>query len=94
MQLTHNLKYIHDLIDFRKVDQEVADVAEDKLTNHLWYLSQEVVLFSLFSKHASLTDSAKEKIAEQHCKLPQSLLTTDYESLYSCPLQETPHRRV
>ena len=28
----HELEYIHDLIDFREVDQEVADVAKDKLT--------------------------------------------------------------
>jgi hypothetical protein len=29
-----DLEYIHHLIDFREVDQEVADVALDKLTNH------------------------------------------------------------
>ena len=28
----NDLEYIEDLIDFRKVDQEVADVAKDKLT--------------------------------------------------------------
>ena len=59
----NDLEYIHDLIDIRDVDQEVADVALDKLTNRRWYLTQEVVPFSLFSKHACMTDSSKEEIA-------------------------------
>ena len=50
-------------IDIREVVQEVADVALDKLTNSRWYLTQEVVPFFLFSKHASMTDSSKEEIA-------------------------------
>ena len=59
----HNLEFIHDLIDYREVDLEVADVALNKLTNHRWYLTQEIVPFSLFSKHASMTDSVKEEVA-------------------------------
>jgi hypothetical protein len=59
----NDLQLVHDLIYFREIDQEVADVALEKLTNHRWYLSQEVVPFSLFSKHTSMTDSVKEEIA-------------------------------
>ena len=56
----NDLEYIQDLMDIREVDQEVADVALDKLTNSRWYLTQDVVPYSLFSKHACMTDSSKE----------------------------------
>ena len=89
----NDLEYIHDLIDIREVVQEVADAVLDKLTNSRWYLTQEVVPFSLFSKHASMTDSSKEKIAvacQATCTTNPDE-TSDWESLNSCTLQETPH---
>ena len=87
----NDLEYIHDLIDIREVDQEVADVALDKLTNNRWYLTQEVVPFSLFSKHACMTDSSKEEIAAacQATTKPDKFRLG--KSQFTCTLQETPH---
>lgn len=33
------------------------------MNNHRWYLTQELVPFTLFSSHASMTKSAKERLA-------------------------------
>jgi len=38
----NDLQLIHGMIDFRVVDQEVADAVIDKLANHRWYLTQKV----------------------------------------------------
>jgi hypothetical protein len=53
----------------------VADIAQEKFTNHRWYLTQKIVPFSLFSKHPSMTDSVKEEIAAaiQACENPDKL---------------------
>lgn len=57
----NDLQLIHDMMDFRRIDQAVADVVIDKLCNHGWYLSEEVVPFAMFSR--KLTDSLKEEMA-------------------------------
>jgi len=66
----NDLQFIHDMIDFRAVDQEVADAVLGKLNNHRWYLKQEVVPFALFSRNCKMTDSLKQEMASQLLATP------------------------
>ena len=43
-----DLQLIHDKIDYRAIDKDVADAVLDKLNNHPWYLAEDIVL-SLYS---------------------------------------------
>ena len=60
-----DLQFIHDMIDFRSVDEDIADVVINKLCNHLWYLSEEVAPFASFSKHPLITHALKKEMADQ-----------------------------
>ena len=46
----NDLQFIHDMMDYKEIDKEVADVILSKITNHRWYLTEEVVPFAFFSK--------------------------------------------
>ena len=48
-------------IQYREVDEELADCALDTLSRHKWYLTGEVVPFSLFSDN--VTEDEKSRIA-------------------------------
>ena len=47
-------RFLQDLIKYRKKDDLIAMAALDKLGNHLWYLSDEVVGFALFDSKVPL----------------------------------------
>lgn len=66
----NDLQLIHDMIDFREVDKAVADTVIDKLGNHRWYLTEEVVPFALFSKHPMMTDCLKQEMATRLLATP------------------------
>ncbi|KAG0716839.1 hypothetical protein GWK47_008685 [Chionoecetes opilio] len=53
----NDLQFIHDRMDYRKVDKAVADTVIDKLGHHGWCLSEEVVPFAMFSKNAKMINS-------------------------------------
>ena len=57
------------LIQYREVDEELADCALDTLSRHLWYLTEYVVLFALFSDNT--TEEEKAKIVERLLTLPK-----------------------
>ena len=66
----NDLQFFHDMLRYRSIDKEVADVALNKLQNHRWYLTEEVVLFVLFSKNPLATNSMKEDIASRLLSTP------------------------
>lgn len=66
----NDLQLIHDMIDFREVDKALANTVIDKLSNHRWYLTEEVVPFALFSKHRMMTDCLKQEMAIQLVATP------------------------
>lgn len=41
----NDLKFIHDMHDFRVVDACVADAALNKIRSHHWYLNEDTVFF-------------------------------------------------
>ena len=56
------------LLQYRQVDQELADIALDTLSRHKWYLAEYVVLFALFSDNT--TEEEKTKMAARLNSLP------------------------
>lgn len=62
----HNdLKFIHDMMDFRDVDEAVASAALRKMQNHRWYLTEELVVFVLLSDNSAVTDDMKRNMADK-----------------------------
>lgn len=55
-----DLCFIKSLKDYEKVDAIISQAALSKLCQHLWYLSEEAVLLSIFDD--SVDDETKEKI--------------------------------
>ncbi|GBN35816.1 hypothetical protein AVEN_136995-1 [Araneus ventricosus] len=41
------------LLKFKKIDEEIRKVASEKLANHLWYLSEDLVALALFDNQVS-----------------------------------------
>ena len=64
----NDLQLIHDMMDFKEIDKEVADVILSKMNNHRWYLTEEVVPFAFFSKHVS--SSVKLEMAAKLLEIP------------------------
>lgn len=44
----NDIEFIQILADYKKVLKDVADAAMSKCSSHLWYLSEELVMFALF----------------------------------------------
>ena len=59
----NDLSFIKDLMSYAETDPQLAGAILDKTKNHLWYLTQEVVPFALFSHNEQLSSAMKEKIA-------------------------------
>lgn len=59
----HDLQLMQDMLQYKQHDHELATSVLNKLTNHRWYLTQELVTFTLFSSNDIMTKSAKEELA-------------------------------
>lgn len=59
----HDLQFFKDIMWYHQFDSELATAVMKKANNHRWYLTQELVPFTLFSSHPSMTKSVKEEIA-------------------------------
>ena len=66
----NDLQLCHDMINYLNVDREVAEVVLRKLENHLWYLTEEIVPFALFSKPPAMTSKLKQDIASKLLATP------------------------
>ena len=64
----NDLQFYKKLCKFRAIDAELADTALNVLRRHLWYLTEEIVIFSLFSNR--LTDDEKSRIAAKLLTFP------------------------
>ena len=58
----NDLKLIKSLIDYKDIDKDISDATLYKFRNHLWYLSPELCLLSLFDTEVEV--SVKQKIVE------------------------------
>ena len=59
----NDLTFLQDMISYKEEDPAVADAAFNKLSSHQWYLTKEIVAFSFFSQHSSLTNEIRESMA-------------------------------
>ncbi|XP_044581530.1 uncharacterized protein LOC123263057 [Cotesia glomerata] len=51
----HNdLIFMQDLIEYKTVDSDVSKAACSKMINHLWYLSEQLAIISLFDDNVPL----------------------------------------
>lgn len=66
----NDLQLFKDMIAYRDIDREVADIVIDKMENHCWYLTEEVVPFALFSKLSVMTYKLKQDIASKLLSTP------------------------
>ena len=64
----NDLNFYKNLLKFRAIDHTVADAALKKFQFHLWYLTQEFVVFSLFSNKLDM--AAKIRMAEKLATIP------------------------
>ena len=58
------------MIQYREVDQELADIALDTMSRHLWYLSEHVVLFALFNDN-NVEEAEKKKMVTKLLSPPK-----------------------
>ena len=66
----NDLHLFKDMISYRDIDYELANVVIDKMENHFWYLTEEVVPFALFSKLPEMTSDFKQEIASKLLNTP------------------------
>lgn len=45
-----DLKHLSQMNSYKKKDEKVANVAIKSISNHLWYLTEELVIFSVFDE--------------------------------------------
>ncbi|KAG0719224.1 hypothetical protein GWK47_050941 [Chionoecetes opilio] len=54
----NDLQFMKDMMKFKRTDPEIAQAVLQKLVNHKWYLTQEVVPFALFGSRLSDKEKA------------------------------------
>ena len=59
------------MMDFRAYDEEVANAALSKMLRHLWYLTEELVVFVLFSDNPEITCSLKREMGDKIISTPK-----------------------
>ena len=60
----YNLKFILQMMDYRAVDNEIAETALQKVLKNCWYLTAELVVFAMFSSNQNISVKAKEEMAK------------------------------
>lgn len=55
----NDLIFIKSLIEFKDVDKNISDATLHKFSNHLWYLSPELCILSLFDTNVDITIKKK-----------------------------------
>ena len=51
-------------MDYRAVDNEIAETALQKVLKNRWYLIAELVVFAMFSSSQNISVKAKEEMAK------------------------------
>ena len=85
----NDLKLFHDMIDYKAFDKQVAEAALKKLTNHRWYLTEELVVFALFSDNPVMTEDSKRRMADRLLSCPRPEEFRLGRSIFKDILRET-----
>ena len=60
----NDLKFILQMMDYRAVDNEIAEVALQKVLKNRWYLTAELVVFAIFSSNQNISVETKQEMAK------------------------------
>ena len=60
----NDLKFIHQIMDYRAVDNEIAEATLQKDLKNRWYLTAELVVFAMFSSNQNILFETKEEMAK------------------------------
>lgn len=55
----NDMNFCRDIYEYRKVDKEISDAVSKTFCNHLWYLSDECIAFSLFDPNVSVNEKKR-----------------------------------
>nr|CAH0098703.1 unnamed protein product [Daphnia galeata] len=64
-----DLKYYSSMLRYKEHDEKAADAAIKSINNHLWYLTQELVVLAIFDKN--LPPSLRQKMVENLLLIPR-----------------------
>ncbi|KAF0297757.1 hypothetical protein FJT64_004800 [Amphibalanus amphitrite] len=67
----NDLHFVKQLLRYRAVDRDVADTALKVLRRHGWYLTQELVVFSLFSDKVDVDEKSRLAARLQTFRVPE-----------------------
>lgn len=55
----NDMHFLRDIYEYRKVDKEISAAVQKTFCNHLWYLSDECIAFSLFDSNVSVEEKKR-----------------------------------
>ena len=68
----HDLKFIYQMMDYRAMDNEIAEAALQKILKNRWYLTSELVVFAMFSSNQNISVETNEEMAKTLLQTTQS----------------------
>ena len=83
-----DIKFLRELEQYKQVDKPIAEVAIGKFVNHLYYLTDECIAFSLFDN--SVTENTKLKMAQKMLEAPDVDSGEEYEGKNVNSLKKLP----
>lgn len=91
----NDLRFIQELEEFTKIDQSTSNVAIEAISRHLYYLSEELIVLSLFSDKISTNEKNEitSRLLEMDENLPQRNLQSNHIK-YSGDVDLWSHKRL
>ena len=66
----NDLNFSQNMLQYKAYDENVGQAAFQKLLKHIWYLTEENMIFTLFSCNEASSNKTKPEIADQLCLMP------------------------
>lgn len=73
----HDLNFIKEAIAYSSIDEEISQLILKKISNHLWYLSEETIGFAFFDEEVSVADKRKMVAALSDVRTSKRRLASD-----------------
>jgi len=55
----NDILFLRKLVSYKNINMSIANIAIKKFCNHLWYLNEECVMFSIFDERILVEDKRK-----------------------------------
>ena len=66
-----DLKFIHQMMDYRAVDNEIDEAALQKVLKNRWNLTAELVVFAMFCSNQNISVETKEEMTKTQIQTTQ-----------------------